>query len=530
MSLAAPDRGSAGKSSAPAIAVRTKALASAGMLAAALLAVFVNVLAARHYERWDATRAKIYSLSPPTDFTLDQLEREGLDVELFVFVGAGDPLLGSLKQILATYQAQAKTRLHVRFLDPDRDRAEFLRVQTELEVNAKIESGRLLADAQVVVRHGTRVWYVKTDDMLVLDEGDDAKVRPRVESAITGAIRAVLSTDRPRVCFTAGHQEASLDDPSERGLSTLKNTLLKDNFAPTTVDVAKGAPLTGCVLVAIVAPTEPFRDSETRPIVDAVAKGAALLLVVPPEIDLQSKSLRATGLDPVAALAGVSLDDAVTVEEDPALREQGELGLIFRARVHAHPTTDDLRRFAEARGGEAAVPLQYVRSLQKITVAGAAAQELLVSSDQSFALHDVASFVSSKEAPKRGASDRKGPLDLAVATTRDRSIGGARAVVVGASTPFVNAAYLDPSPPRGLSRTLGLLWVSWLTARPPILDLPPKPTVQVAMHLSEEDLASIARYVLLAMPLATALLGGAVWFRRRATEGKRLRGGRKRET
>ena len=517
------------------VSTRTKAMSSIGVIAAGVVAVLINLLAARHYKRWDATRGRLYSLSDPTNFTLDSLERDGLDVELFVFIGGGDPLLSSIKQILVTYQARASRHLHVRYLDPDRDRTEFMRLQTELEVNAKAENGRILSDAQIVARHGKRVWYVKTDDLIVLEEGDDVKVRPRVEWAITSAIRAVLSTDRPRVCFTTGHREAALDDPSEKGLSTLKNTLAKDNFQTDVVDVTKpGASFSACVMIAIVWPMDPFRATEVPGVVDAVKKGAALLLVVPPEIDLETKSLRATGLAEVAALGGVVLDDAVAVEQDPQLREPNELGLIFRARLHAHPTTDDLRRFAEERGGEAVVPLLYARSLQKISVPGAAAQELLVSSDQSFALHDVASFIASKEEPKKGPGDRAGPLDLATATTRDKSVGGARVLVIGSSTPFVNAAYLDPSPTMTLSRTLGLLWVSWLTARPPILDLPPKPSVQIAMHMTEEDITAVGRYVLLYMPLAAALVGGAVWMRRRATEGKRLRRpaakpGRKRE-
>jgi hypothetical protein len=518
------------------VSVRTKAIASLGVIAAGVVAILINVLAARHYKRWDATRGRIYSLSDPTNFSLDSLERDGRDVELFVFIGGGDPLLSSIKQILVTYQARAPKHLHIRYLDPDRDRAEFMRLQAELEVNAKAENGRILSDAQIVARHGKRVWYVKTDDLIVLEEGDDVKVRPRVESAITGAIRAVLSTDRPRVCFTSGHHEAALDDPSEKGISTLKNTLVKDNFETVAIDPTKpDGSFAGCVMIAIVWPTEPFRATETPKIVDAVKGGAALLLVVPPEIDLETKSLRATGLAEVAALGGVVLDDAVAVEQDPALREANELGLIFRARLHAHPTTDDLRRFAEERGGEAVVPLFYARPLQKVTTAGAPAQELLVSSDQSFALHDVASFIASKEEPRKAAGDRQGPLDLATATTRDKSVGGARVLIIGSATPFVNAAYLDPSPTMTLSRTLGLLWVSWLTARPPILDLPPKPSVQIAMHMTEEDVSAVGRYVLLYMPLASALIGGAVWMRRRATEGKRLRRpapskpGRKRE-
>ena len=506
------------------VSTRTKLLSTLGVIAAGVVALLLNVLAARHYRRWDATHARLYSLSDPTTFTLDSMEKGDQQVELFVFIGAGDPLLGSIKQLLTNYQARAPRTLHVRYLDPDRDRIDFLRLQTELEVNATVEQGRLLSDAQIVARRGKRVWYVKTGDLMMLEEGDDTKVRPRAEEAITSSIRAVLSTDRPRLCFVGGHHEAAIDDPGEKGLSTLKNKLLKDNFDPVAIDATKpGVSYAGCALIAIVQPSTPFTATETKPIVDAVTAGAALLLVVPPEIDVETKTLRATGLAEVAALGGVTLEDAVVVEQDPALREPNQHGIIFRARTHPHETTDDLRKLAEDAHVDVAVPVVFGRPLLKVPVAGASAQELLVSSGQSFSLHDVAGFIASREEPKKGGGDRVGPLDLATATIRDKSIGGARVIVVGTSTPFINAAYLDPSPLMLIARKLGLVWLSWLTARPPILDLPPKPSVQIAMHLTDEDISSIGRYVLFLMPFSSALVGGAVWLRRKTTEGKRRR-------
>lgn len=507
--------------------VPQKALAAAALVAAALIAVLLNVLANRHYKRWDATRQKLYSLSEPTRFTLSELERDARDVEVFVFLGTGDPLLGSVRQILTGYQSHAPRHLIIRYLDPDRDRADFLRLQAELDVHVgTTEGGRILSDAQIVVRHGKRLWYVKTDDLVVLDEGDDAKVRPKVESALTGAIRAVLSTDRPRVCFTTGHGEASIDDPGKTGLSTLKNTLAKDNYAPESVVLPKDADrLDGCMLIGVMAPSEPFLAGEGAPIANAVAKGASLLLVVPPQIDLEKRSLRPHGLAQVGAVAGTVLEDAVVIEEDPALREPGAAGLVFRAKVLPHATTDDLRKFAEARNSEAVVPLMYARALRREGTVSATA--VLSSSDKSFALRDVQGFLASKSEPQKGPSDRAGPVEVATAIERPK-VGdaprGARVVVVGSSTPFLNAAYADPTPAMTFSRTLGLLWVSWLGSRPPVLDLPPKPSVQIAMHLSEDDLGSIGRYVLVYMPMATALLGAAVWLRRRSTEGRRVRG------
>lgn len=508
------------------MSARERALVSAGVVAAGAIALFVNVLGNRHYRRWDATRAKLYTLSDPTNYTLDQIERDALDVEVFVFLGTGDPLLGSVRQILQNYQARAPKHLVVRYLDPDRDRADFLRLQAELDVHVgKAENGRILGDAQIVVRHGKRLWYVKTDDMIVLDEGDDAKVRPKVESALTAAIRAVLTTDRPRVCFTVGHHEASIDDPGKEGVSNLKNALAKDNFAPESVELPKGS-LAGCALIAVMSPTDTFLAGEAKPIADAVAAGSSLLLVVPPEIDLEKKDLRAHGLADAADVGGVTLEDAVAVEEDPALREPGSLGLIFRATVQPHTTTDDVRRLFESKGAEPMVPVAYVRPMRRTGQGAMNPAVLLTSSSKSFALHDIPGFLASKSEAKKADSDLGGPLDLATALERPKLPNenrGARVIVVGTSTPFVNATWQDPAPSMTVSRTLGLLWVSWLTARPPVLDLPPKPSVQVALHLSEEDLGSIGRYVLVYMPLATALIGVAVWFRRRSTEGKRIR-------
>ncbi len=520
----------------PAISARQKLVASLGVVAAGLLAVLVNVLAARHYHRWDATYAKLYTLSPPTEATLVDLERSGSDVEVFVFIGRGDPLLSSVRAMLETYQAKAPEHLVVRYLDPDRDRAEFARLKVELEVHAdKAEEGRILSDAQIVVRHGKQLWYVHTEDLAVLEEGDDAKVRPRIEQALTGAIRSVLATDKPRLCFTKGHGEASIDDPEKQGLAVVKNTLAKDNFELASVELGKPeATLAGCRLVAVIGPQLPFKKGEAEPIVDAVKSGgASLLLAAQPDLDLENASIRPYphGLDDVAALAGVALDDAFAVEEDPSLRPPNDLGLVFFAHVHPHVTTDELRKAPEAKltGGEPLVPVAYARSMHKLatpTPGATQAAELLVSSERSFTLTDVQGFLTSHGQLHRRPSDRQGPLDLAVAAERRPPREGmppVRMIVVGTSYPFLNAAFYDAAPPSVLARKLGMIWLSWLTARPPILDLPPKPSVQIALHLTEDDLSAIGRYVLLYMPIAVFLCGAAVWLRRRSTEAKRVR-------
>jgi hypothetical protein len=51
-----------------------------------------------------------------------------------------------------------------------------------------------------------------------------------------------------------------------------------------------------------------------------------------------------------------------------------------------------------------------------------------------------------------------------------------------------------------------------------MLDIPRKPSVMTGLRVSEESVAEIFRYVVVYMPLAAALLGAAVFLRRRGTE------------
>ena len=88
-----------------------------GIIAAMIVVVLLNVLAARRYTRWDWTSNKRYSLSPATVQTLRDLPET---IEVWVLVGPADPLQQSVKHLLVAYQAET-TKLDVRYVDPDRD-------------------------------------------------------------------------------------------------------------------------------------------------------------------------------------------------------------------------------------------------------------------------------------------------------------------------------------------------------------------------------------------------------------------------
>jgi hypothetical protein len=63
--------------------------------------------------------------------------------------------------------------------------------------------------------------------------------------------------------------------------------------------------------------------------------------------------------------------------------------------------------------------------------------------------------------------------------------------------------------------------ISWLVARPALVEVPKKPSTTAGIRVSEEDVNRLALYVLLCMPLASALFGVAVFLRRRGGERRR---------
>ena len=125
-------------------ASRSRWISVAGVAAAIVIALCVNLLASRHYRRWDATETGLYTLSRVTEHTLKGLDET---VEVYVLLSSGDPLVLTLRHVLDAYRA-ISPRIQPRFVDPDQSPAEFLAIQQKYGVNAaKTEGGRVVTDA-----------------------------------------------------------------------------------------------------------------------------------------------------------------------------------------------------------------------------------------------------------------------------------------------------------------------------------------------------------------------------------------------
>ena len=492
-----------------------------GVLAAAVLGVLVNVYSARHYSRWDATADKRYTLSDATKTTLRELREP---VEIWVLLGAQEPLKQSVTQILAAYQAES-AKLVVKMVDPDKDALALEDLKKRFKIEAgRSEDGHVLTDAVIVVARAEKRWFIDSTDLYEANGKDDTKVRPREEEALTLALRNVVREgDRTRLCFTEGHGEASLQDGSERGLFFLKNVLEKDNFDVATVDTTKPGqhePYKDCAVVLVPGPRSAFSKDDANELRTYAMTGGSVLLAVGPVP--KDAGFEETGLEPVVAPFGVRLGGSLVVETAKELVIPDSYGARFFAEPKPHAVTAGLVPRDEREPPRVLVSL--ARPLYRNVEDGVAnAQPLVTTSAQSFALAASDGAATWTRAPEKAPKDASGPFVVAMAAERAKvradAPHGPRMVVLGASTALLEANFREAWAMRGTALLVESS-ISWLATKPEIVDIPARAEVAAGLRITEESRAEVRTYVVILMPLAVSLLGFAVGFRRKSTEGR----------
>src|SRR5262249_31197990 len=137
-----------------------------GIASAVFIAVLGNVLAARHFERWDWTTSHRFTISPPTRQTIHDLSTP---VEIWVILSDDDPLRTSVKELLVAYAAESD-KISVHYIDPDRDVVALMDLHGRFGIEAQRLEGRVVADAVAVVASGDRHWFLSPSDLFDVAE------------------------------------------------------------------------------------------------------------------------------------------------------------------------------------------------------------------------------------------------------------------------------------------------------------------------------------------------------------------------
>ncbi len=514
----------AAKSGVPRWLTPAQLIPLVGVAAAMFITVVANVLAARHFRRWDWTRGRLYSISPATTETLQDLPDT---VEVWVLMGGSDPLLLSVKQLLVSYSGETN-KLDIHYVDPDRDAIQLLDVRRRFKIEAaRAEDGRVVTDASIVVAHGDKHWFIGPQDLVEISESDDRRAKPREEQALTYAIRNVMSGQKARLCFTTGHDEMNIKDPGPQGVGVLKDLLEKDNYEVVEVDAndkAHPEPFKDCSAAVIAGPRSPFTPNEANRLRTYVMGGGSLLAAVSPIGAVSDSGLASPALEGVLSPFGIVLDEDVVIERDTTKILPDQLGA-FTVTPKAHAVTASLVKSASASREPPRILLLRPRSMHAAKgETDAKPVEILTTSDKAFGVTSVTGAASWPfEGPDRTPRDVPGPLTVGMASERPKvnakAPHGPRAVVFGSASPLQPMNWAEPPADRGAAFLVESA-VSWLSARPIILDIPDKPAGLAAIRISDDARTDIWRYVLLYVPGSACLLGIAVALRRRSTEGR----------
>lgn len=501
----------------------------AGIAGLAVLALVLNLLAGRHFTRWDLTAQRRYALSGATVDTLHPL---AAPIEIWVLLPAGNPMRLGIKQLLVSYAAETN-QLHVHYLDPDRDPAGYADVRTRFHIErGRTKDETITEDAVVIVSTvsgpAEKHWFITQDDLVQVVSAADARVKPRAERALTGAIRNVLVGTRPTLCFTAGQGELSIDEPGDEGLMFLRDILQKDNFATRAVDLSSpgdAGSLAGCDVAIAAGPRAAFgAQAAERLRTYLLAGGNALFGVSPLNADTDT-GMASIGLDRVLAPFGIGLEDALVLETDAERVLTQSRGIRFLAEAKPHPITAAL--VATPGGG---LPPQtivhFARALRATTAEGASAPTpLLVTSAGAYGVTNVRGAASWTDQPPKRPSDLAGPMVLAYASERPKVTPdaghGPRVVLIGTGSAFIETNWQLEGQARGMVYLVEGA-IAWLSAKPQVLDVPDKADTTAGVRITQDSRREILYYVLVYMPLAAAALGLAVYFRRRSTEGAPL--------
>lgn len=491
-----------------------------GLLLALALLVLVNYFGFKYHARFDWTESQIYSLS---DKTLNLIEnRLGEPVEVTVFFvptgGAADQLYEPIRELLARYEA-ASPQISVTFLDP---------VKRPLEAQAAAERFGLGAESVVVFATEDDQRVVPVSELADFDFGGvEFGAAPDVagfkgEQEFTSALLDLVEQRRPRVLFTTGHGERSLDDLGGEGLSLLRRLLERDNF-----EVEEWAPLgeeavpENTDVIVIAGATASFLPPEIDLFRGFAARGGRFLVLLEPTLASEGEWLD-TGLEGWLEELGIDVGRDVVLDPESPLPFFGAESLF----VNSYGETPPTRSLSDEN---LPVLMTLARSVGAQAAGGGGVTEALFTSAAGWGETDTAALFAGDADP--GGDDTPGPVSLGVTV----SGGGGEEVeeVDGETAPAAEPAEVggaglrmmvtgdsDWAASRLLQGNLGnqvLLGdaMNWLVERETLLGIPAKEPEQVRLALSSDEMAWIWLLVLLVLPSAAIVLGGVLFWRRR---------------
>jgi len=284
----------------------------AGIAISLGLVVVTNLLGGNIGGRVDLTRESLYTLSPGSKETLDNLS-DLVTLKLFIsdeLPSELQPTLRDVRDLISDMNRAGGDNLVVENLNPGDD----LDIAAEARSLGIIENEfNVLRDDEFEVRRG---WFG-----LALLYADQQEVIPFIsgtadlEFRIASAISVMTTDKRPSLAFLTG-----LGALGENELPSLGRALM-ERYEVTSLDLSQEGDLgldpENMDLVILAGPKEPVSEKKVNEIENFISEGGgALILVDKHQISLETPttSLVTTGLEEFLQRQGIGVDEGLVMD------------------------------------------------------------------------------------------------------------------------------------------------------------------------------------------------------------------------
>lgn len=454
------------------------------------LTVFANVALVRHDRQLDLTSSHRYTPNAQALAVVDALDRP---VSLTYFYRADDPA-GVRAQRIVEQFGRRNPLLAVTTSDPDSD------------PTLARTAGVKLYNAALLEADGRRIVVQGTD-----------------EREIALGVQRIIGLNTLRVCFITGHDEYPSDnetfhthvealgggahdhdhgaravvETTAHGVGRLRRSLEALGHGVRDVSPAVDGNIDAeCQVLIDAGPRTAYSDIEVTALRDYLARGGAAMLMYDlgfPLSPAHARLLRQFGITPAAAIV-----------VDEVQHYAGDAEMVAALSYPPHPVTKNLSFafFPGVRPLELGAPAPGIEHTAIVT-SSANAQTLPLAGDPA---HEHNRDASASAEPPRGSAV------LAAAVT-GRFMPDAppfRLVIVGDSDFASNSFY-----PYMSNSRLALSIVRWLSGEESSTAIDARVDVVESIELSRTQQRRLFVLIVVVLPGLIALLGGAIWWRRR---------------
>ncbi len=448
-----------------------------------LFVVIIGLLAwvgKTYHKDFDVTKSQQNSLSQTTQKLLKKIDKP---ISLTAYVPDDAVVHANLKQLIEKYKKYNKN-IMLEIINPDLD-------------PARARQDGIDYSGQLLVKLGENSEKVNSVD----------------EQTMLDVLQRLSRTEPRLVVFIEGHNERSPFSNKSNGLSDLAKVLEQKGFLLQPHNILRTQSLPENVsFVVLAAPQKDFLDGEVSIISDYLNNGGNLLWLHEPG-GLQ-------GLDNVEQQLGLEIYEGTLLDANQALQEM--LGIQHPAAIAIidYGQSDLTKQLTAHTLFPFATPIERDESVK---VGGWKYQPLLTTLPTSWMESgDIQGNVKFDD-----DADKPGPLDIAIALTRDietsldeatlvsgeenesKKMKEQRVLVVGDSDFMLNS-YIG----QGSNLELASNIFNWLSADDDLLSIEAKVAAGTKLNLSTAGRIGLAG-LWLGLPLLLLLIGTFRWLKRR---------------